>query len=353
MGTRNTFLEINLPEIFNNYQKLLKHSQKPVFAVIKDDAYAHGAIEVAKTLKDICPYFCVSSLDEALKLRDGGIESPILVLGYEEDVKLCVEKNITLSITSLEHLEKLIKINQNKALKVHLNIDTGMNRFGIKRIDEFLKAVQLADRYFELEGVYTHLYDADNEDPHSEMQLKRFYHFIDETNYSFKWIHTSNSAGSILLKDQRANANRVGLALYGIGELSEKINLKKALALKSEIVQVKPVFKNETIGYDGTYHVKKNSYIAVVPIGYGDGLLRINQGRFVNVDNHPCEIIGRICMDQMMILLDEPKEIHTPVEIIGEYIDIDEMARELKMLVYEVLVLFNGRLEKRYIRNRG
>lgn len=345
---RESYLSVDLNLIKDNYLKLQKHVNKPVFAVIKDNAYAHGAVKVAKKLEEVsCPYFCVANIDEAMELRNNNINSPILILGYCDQYEVAEKNDITISLTSLSHAQDIKENNYHG--KLHINIDTGMNRYGIKRIDDLQCSMELLSDQCCIEGVYTHLYDADEEYTHVEQQLKRFYHLVNSLKYDFKWIHTSNSAGSILKADNKSNASRIGLSLYGLTPMESSVELKPAMKLISELLQVKPVYKGETIGYGGEYQVNKDGYVGIVPIGYGDGFLRLNSGRYVSINNHPYQIVGRVCMDQFMVYLEEEIENFTKVEIFGENIKLTHMADQLGMLVYEVLVLLNNRLEKVYL----
>ncbi|MDF9824155.1 alanine racemase [Breznakia sp. PF5-3] len=349
---RGTYSEIDLDNFKDNIETMQKHTRKKVFCVCKANAYSHGDYYIAKTaVENGCPYVCVSSFDEALSLRHQGFHSDILILGYidHDCVAQVIEQDLTISVFSLSWIEKLetLKLDFEK-LRVHIKVDTGMNRIGFKKVDEVQAALaKLLVLKIQVEGIYTHFHSADNKDKTAcEIQMNWFYNIVDCLAHDFLWIHTANSDASLSVVDKRSNAVRVGLALYGIKSVDSKELLKPVLSLYSTITHIKEVKKGETISYGATYECYKDCIIATLPIGYGDGFIRKNQGRFVCIDTHPYEIVGRICMDQMMIMVDQMYPIGEKVEIIGEHIPLVKVAKELDMLSYEVLCLLNDRITK-------
>lgn len=352
---RGTYSEVDLDKFKNNFNMLQVHTQKAVFCVCKANAYSHGDYYIAKTAWESgSPYICVSSFDEAFSLRKQGFEGDILIMGYvdHECLSEVIKRNITISVFSLDWVMKLqdMLIDVSK-LRVHLKIDTGMNRLGLKKYQDIVEALDLLKAFMvDVEGIYTHYHSADQEDKSfCEKQTTWFYHIVDSLAYSFKWIHTSNSDASLSYHDGRSNAVRIGLALYGIKSVESPLALQPVLSLYSTITHIKEVQEGEVIGYGATYRCYKNSIIATLPIGYGDGFLRKNQGRFVCIQTHPYEIVGRICMDQTMILVDQYYPVGTIVEIIGEHIPLAKVAKELDMIPYEVLCLLNDRITKKII----
>lgn len=349
---RGTYSEIDITIFKQNLLKLQTFTNKAVFCVCKANAYSHGDYYIAQAAQEGgSPYICVSSYDEAFSLRKQGFRGDILILGYVDvsSVGEIIKDHITISIFSYEWVKQMsdMDIDFHK-LRVHLKIDTGMNRIGMKSLSEIQSVLHLLEELgVDIEGIYTHYHSADKEDKHScEQQSNWFYQIVDNLAYAFKWIHTSNSDASLSYCDKRSNAVRIGLALYGIKSVASEVTLQPVLSLYSTITHIKVVHKGETIGYDATYTCYKDSVIATLPIGYGDGFLRANQGRFVCIDTHPYEIVGRICMDQTMILVDKMYPVGQRVEIIGEHIPLVKMAKELNMLVYEVLCLLNDRITK-------
>ena len=353
---RDTWAQINLDHFAYNINTIKEHTKKEIFCVVKANAYGHGDYYIAKEAIALgCAYIAVSSLDEAITLRKQGIDAPILILGYvnPDDVDVVLKEKITITAVSLDWVNRICAKNNIANLKVHLKVDTGMNRLGIKKLDEMKEAMSLLlEKNVCIEGIFTHFHSADIEDKSKcDRQKNWFYRILDSLDYDFKWIHTSNSDASISYDVDRANAVRPGLALYGVKDMDSTIHLKPVLSLYTRMTNVKEIMPNETVGYGATYTAKKKEWIATLPIGYGDGFTRANQGRYLCVDEHPCEIIGRICMDQCMIRLDEEHSAGEIVEIIGEHILVEDMARELKTIPYEVLCLLNDRIPRIFIKH--
>lgn len=357
MFYRNTWAEINLDYFLNNVQILKQYTQKEVFCVVKANAYGHGDYHIAKEAQKAgCPYVAVSSLDEAMALRKQGYDGNILILGFVGigDILVAKMNNITVTAVSLDWVGQLCAHYADlSGLKVHLKIDTGMNRIGIKKVDEIKQALALLlTKNVNVEGIFTHYHSADEEDKTKCIRQKNwFYHVLDSLDYSFRWIHTSNSDASLSFHDERSNAVRPGLALYGIKSVPSSLPLSPILSLSTKIICVKEVKKGETIGYGATYQCTKDEWIATIPIGYGDGFVRANQGRFVCIQGHPYEIVGRVCMDQCMIKLDRPYPVGTKVEIISAMISLNDMAMQLNMIPYEVLCLLSDRIPRVYLKD--
>ncbi|OCN05110.1 hypothetical protein A4S06_01635 [Erysipelotrichaceae bacterium MTC7] len=350
MKYRETYAVIDLDCLSYNFNIIKKHSKKNVFCVCKADAYSHGDIAVANELyNNGANYICVSSIDEAMSLRNQGYHGPLLILGFVDTscVEYVMHNNITLSVFSLEWLKEIDSSIDLSHLKVHLKIDTGMNRIGMKSLQEVKCVLEFLDeRKVCIEGIYTHFHSVDQVS--CDKQTRWFYAIVDACNYDFKWVHTSNSGGTLAYNDVRSNAVRVGIALYGIDVVDSQLGLKPVFSLFTKITFSKKIMEGETVSYDATYRAVKDMYIATLPIGYGDGFVRANTGRFVGIDGHAFEIVGAVCMDQMMIRTDKLYPVGTEVELIGEHIPLLKMAKELEMSPYEVLCLFNTRIMKRY-----
>ena len=357
MFFRKTWAEIDLDKFAYNIESMKVHTNKDIFCVVKANAYGHGDYYIAKQAQDLgCPYVAVSSLDEAIALRKQGFSGGILVLGYVscDDIGIVIKEKITVTVVSYEWVKELCDSKEAlNQLKVHLKVDTGMNRIGMKKVEHLQDSLlRLQNRGVQIEGIYTHYHSADDEDKTACIRQRNWFHMIlDSLQFDFKWIHSANSDASIAFEDSRSNAIRVGLALYGVKNMESTISLKPILSLYTKITCVKTLQKNETIGYGATYRCNKEEIIATIPIGYGDGFIRANQGRFVCIEGHPYEIVGRICMDQCMIKLDKEYPVGTKVELISPYIPIERMAYELQMIPYEVLCLLSDRIPRVYIKN--
>lgn len=357
MFYRDTYSKIDLDTFQENLVKLQKKTNKQVFCVCKANAYSHGDYHIAQcAYENGSQYICVSSLDEAISLRRQSFKGNILVLGYvaAKDIQVVLDEDIAISVISKEWIEQVSYYKEDLSkLVVHIKIDTGMNRIGFKKLTDIEASFDmLLKLHIQIEGIFTHFHSADNKDKSScEKQMHWFYGIVDKLDYDFKWIHTSNSDASLSFVDERSNATRIGLALYGIKSVETPLELRPVLSLYSTIVHIKEVKANETVGYGATYKCLNDSIIATLPIGYGDGFIRKNQGRFVCIDSHPYEIVGLVCMDQTMIRVDRLYKVGTSVEIIGEHIPITKMANELEMIPYEVLCLLNDRITKIIIQN--
>ncbi len=328
-----------------------------MIAVLKANAYGHCDYWVAKTvMEEGAAMVAVAYLDEAIALRKQGFTQDILVLGHirDRDVAAAIQYRITLTALSLDWLKQCVAVCDDlQGLRFHLKADTGMNRIGMKSVEEINEAAELIQTHHGIaEGIYTHYACADDEGVEScEHQLSAFKAILDQLTFEPIWIHCENSAAIMKFDDPYTNAVRAGLILYGIAPIESTVDFRPVLSLYSRITHVKQVHAQETIGYGATYTTKEGEWIATLPIGYADGFLRSNQGRFVIVDNQPAEIVGRICMDQCMIRLPEYKPLKTKVEIISKQMPVTRIAEELGTIPYEVLCLLSDRIPRVIIEN--
>lgn len=289
---------------------------KKLLAVIKANAYGHGAIEVANALDDLADYYGVACIEEGIELRNAGIRKPILILGVTDEslYKDLVIHDITQTIFTFDQAEKLSRAagSLSKKAKLHIKLDTGMNRIGYKCTDEsvadIIKIAKLPN--IDMEGIYTHYFKADEADKTSaKKQLEEYTHMLDrlqEVGVTFKLRHISNSAGIMEMPNDKYDMVRSGISTYGLYP-SEEMNkeacvLVPAMSFKSHITHIKTVRKGETVGYGGTYMLQEDKVVATVGVGYADGFPRAlsNQGR-VLVHGEYAPILGRVCMDQTMI----------------------------------------------------
>ncbi len=339
--TRNTYLEVYLDQIKENARRLLQHypDYTHYLGVVKADAYGHG-IEVVEALKEVgIHYFCVATLEEALQLRNRWKDISILCLGYIEIdyLPICAENNITITVPSLEYAKKI----QNKSVRCHLKIDTGMNRLGIEQKKDYEEAYQILKP--QVEGVYTHIYHPESEEE-TNRQLDCFEDMIEHTK-NIPMIHVRASEATIRYpKRDFENGCRLGIALYGL--MDTPFPLLDSCRLVSTVVQIHELNVGETVGYGGTYVAEKPTRIAVIPIGYADGVIRKNEGRMVYIHHVPYPIVGRICMDMLFVLVDESVHLHEEVEILRDRDHIQEVARHLDTIPYEVLTSIGKRVPR-------
>ena len=350
---RDSWVEVDLDALRYNVSYIKNKRKKKLIAVIKANGYGCGDAMVAKTVEEAgADMLAVSSLEEALSLREEGIKKDILILGYVNPALADVLKKYDLctTVVSKQWAEALIKQNCS-GCRVHLKADTGMNRIGIKDVSELKDTLKLlVEHQVIVEGLFTHLACAEevgNEE--NNLQLERFKRLQEALGYSFKWVHISNSDAAMHFDEENGNAVRCGLAMYGISSFDHK--LKPVMALKSRIVYCKKVNRGEKIGYSWSYQTKEDEWIATIPIGYADGWWRKNQGRKAYVNGEVCEFVGRICMDQCMLKVPEGTKTGDIVELFGKNVPVTQVAIELDTIPYEVMTALTDRLTRVYLEN--
>lgn len=366
---RDTWAEINLDHISYNIEEMKRHIGEgvKVFAVVKANAYGHGDEEVAReALNSGASYLAVAFLDEALALRKKGIEAPILVLGIcrPEDVRIAAKNRISLTVFQEQWLcEAKELLPSNTRLDIHVKLDTGMGRLGVRSKEELkgLEAIIKEDPRFYLEGVYTHFATADELDfTYFERQMGRFQEMISWFEARPEFIHTGNSAAALIHPETHQNAVRMGISMYGLTPSLEiepdlPFRLKPAFSLHTKLVHVKKINKGEKISYGATYEAAEDEWIGTLPIGYADGWIRKLQGQEVLVEGRRVPIVGRICMDQCMVKLPAELPIGTVVTLIGkqgdEYISVNEVAEKLHTINYEITCMVAGRIPRVYKKN--
>ncbi|HJV45472.1 MAG TPA: alanine racemase [Bacillota bacterium] len=367
---RHTWVEVDLDAITHNVMEFRRHlsSATQIMAVVKADGYGHGAVPVAKAALDAgATYLGIALLDEAIQLREAGIEAPILILGYTppEFVETAIQYNITMAVYHedlISHIDKSAAKLGKKA-KIHLKVDTGMGRIGVRSKEELdvLVARAYQCRSVYLEGVFTHFSCADDED--TEYTAKQHHNFIKAVqSYDIPIIHCSNSAAGILYPEWGYNMMRLGISLYGQYPseytMNKRIVLKPAFSLKSKISHLKSVPAGTAISYGATYVTQEESRIASVPIGYADGFSRSLSNRgYAIVGGKRVPIIGRVCMDQLMLDVTNIADcgIGDEVVFIGEQIEesisVDDMANLLQTINYEVTCMIDKRVPRVYVKS--
>ena len=343
-------------------------------AVIKADGYGHGAVPIAKILekKEYLYGFAVATAEEAFILRNSGIRKPILILGYtfpcffEELIK----KEIRLTIFREDTLAELNKtaLALGETAKVHIKVDTGMSRIGIlpdaSGIDFIQKTVAMPG--LEIEGIFTHFAKADelNKQPVNN-QIAIFKQFVEQTEemlgIKIPFKHCSNSAGIIELKNANMDLVRAGITLYGLWpskEVSKEIiEIRPVLSLKSHIVYLKKIQKNTQISYGGTFTTTRETLLATIPVGYGDGYPRsLSNNGYVLVRGQRAPIVGRICMDQFMVDVTDIAKVSLDDEVVligrdeSEVITMEELGERSGRFNYEFACDLGKRIPREYIR---
>ncbi|WP_423809352.1 alanine racemase [Priestia megaterium] len=369
---RETWAEIDVEAIFQNVNHVreLIPGHKTLMAVVKANAYGHGDKEVAEiALQAGADMLAVAFLDEAIALRKKGIKESILVLGAVPTsyIQTALEWDVTVTAYSKAWIEEAASVlGENSRLHMHLKIDTGMGRLGIRTKEELHETMKIIASHsgFVLDGVFTHFATADElNSSYFEEQYTFFEEMIrivKEYNFTPPMIHCANSAALLRRPKDIFNGVRLGISMYGLSpseELKEvlPIPLKQAFSLHSRIVHVKKVKKGSHISYGATYEAKEDEWIATIPVGYADGWIRKLSNFEVLVDGVKVPIVGRICMDQLMIKLPKMYKMGTKVTFIGKQksaeITIDEVAKHLETINYEIPCMIAARVPRVYTRD--
>ncbi|MDE7367519.1 MAG: alanine racemase [Lachnospiraceae bacterium] len=363
--------EVDLDAIRHNIIEMKKHirPETKLMAIIKADAYGHGAVAVAKALENQADYYGVAHVSEAEELREYGIQKPILILGYSdpEEFPDLIQNNITVTIFRLEDACRLseLAVNRKQRVKVHIKIDTGMNRIGFPCSREAIEAIKKIVTLpgLEVEGIFTHFAKADERNKSSmEQQLNQFRYMLgtlEEEGVTFPLRHGANSAAIIEAGDLGLDMVRSGISTYGLYPSPEvdhtAVNLIPAMSLRSHVIHIKTVPAGEGIGYGWTYTTKKETRIATIPVGYADGYRRAlsNKGR-VLIHGVAAPVIGRVCMDQMMVDV-----THIPQTAVGDvvtlfgrdgevFLPVEELAEAAFSFHYEFVCGISHRVPRIY-----
>ena len=366
------YAEMSLEAIGHNIREVKKRLPEGVklLGVVKANAYGHGAVPVASYLENQVDYFATATIEEAVELRENGISAPILILGYVSPSQYgdLVEYDITQTIDSYAQALALEKeaARQNRKAKAHLAVDTGMTRIGFQVTEHDAdEAAKIADLpHIELEGMFTHFSCADQEDKtYCSMQMEKYDKMtalLAERGVTIPLRHICNSAGIMEFDDHRFEMVRSGIITYGIYPSEEvkkeRLDLIPALSWKSHVIHVKEVGPGIGVSYGATYVTEKPmTRIATVSAGYADGYPRAlsNQG-CVLIHGKKAPIIGRICMDQMMVdVTDIPDvQVEDVVTLVGtdgdETITIEEIANPAARFDYEMLCDISSRVTRVY-----
>lgn len=356
MLARDTYLEINLKHLTKNVKTLIKirPDYKYYFGVVKADCYGQGGS--TRTIRTIlqagCNYLAVATLDEGLEIRKKFDDIPILCLGVisSQYIETCLQNNITVTIPSLEYLEEIIEEEDCEGLKVHLKINTGMNRLGVDNNREALKAIQLMKaNHIILEGIYTHIYDAQNEQRYLR-QIEKFKSILEGIDLAkIPIVHISASEALMNYeKPDFVNGCRLGIIMYGFTN-ERALGLQNTAKLISEVVQIHELQQGDTVGYNGAFEAKEKTRVAVVPIGYADGIIRKNTGRNVYINDKAYKIVGNICMDMLFVEVDDDVEVHDEVYLLRDNEHIEDTAKYLDTIPYEVLCSIGKRVPRVYV----
>ena len=371
INDRPTQLRVNLDALLNNYNKLNSlNNEKIGLAVVKADSYGLGSKVIAEHLyQNGVRHFATATLEEALELKDVIKDSMVLVLGVinSQNVKYAVENNVSLTCPSKEWLEEsLVHLQQIEGkLKIHVKLDTGMGRIGTSDLEELKEIDNLLDsEKIDFEGIFSHYSNADGEDDnYDNYQTENFERSLKIFTHKPKYIHIENSAGTVKYsnRDDQYNLTRIGIAMYGCYpsgniEKLDKVQLEPVASLVSKVTHVKKIQAGQKLGYGVSYEAKQDEYIATVTRGYADGLLRRAQGFKIRVGSEECEIVGRVCMDQLMVRCSKNVKVGDDVLFFGEYsgqkVSVDEFAEYQNTISYEIFCCINKRVPRVYYKNK-
>ncbi|HSH03693.1 MAG TPA: alanine racemase [Anaerolineae bacterium] len=367
---RPTHVEIDLDQISANYRAIQQHvAPAKVMAILKANAYGHGLVPIARHLAQLgAPYFGVAFLEEGILLRQAGINTPILVLGgiIGNQIPLFIEHDLTLTASSVEKLTQIdtIAAQLGRRARVHLKIDTGMERIGIHYYNaDTLLAAAWACQHCTVEGVYSHFATADAADlTASYIQLQRFQTVLDtirDAGHTVRLRHIANSGAILQMPETHFDMVRAGILLYGHYpdiETKQTITVQPALTWKSRVVYFKVVKPGHPISYGSTWQSDKLTRVVTIPVGYGDGYFRAlsNKGELI-IRGQRYPIVGRVCMDQLMVNIGWETAYNGDEVILlgthpnGTRIDSHEMANWANTIPYEILTNINTRVPRTYI----
>lgn len=340
-----------------------------ILAVIKADAYGHGAIETARELEKLCDFFGVADIDEAMQLRIGGFNKPILILGrtdpYYSDV--IIKYDIRTAISCLSDAESLNRegARQGKKAKIHIAVDTGMSRIGFQadEVEEIVKISKLP--YIEIEGIFSHFATADDSDLSRARKQKELFDKVisdvEKEGISIALRHMNNSAG-IINFDEKYDLVRAGIVLYGLypsHDIDKSfLEIKPAMRWVAKISHIKTLPSGREISYGGTYVTSKSTKVATVPVGYADGYPRCLSGEGeVLVNGKRAPIIGRICMDQFMIDVTDVPDVTMgdEVTLVGndgdDCLTMEEVSEKAYSFNYELPCRISRRVPRLYFKN--
>ena len=376
MAVNRVRADIDLDAVLYNMEsmhKKLKPGTK-IAAVVKADAYGHGAVEISRVLENL-PYlwgYAVATSNEAMQLVEAGRKKPIIILGlsFPEQFEEIVENDLRPAVCTYQTAQALsdIAAEKNKVCRIHIKVDTGMSRIGFQVTPESADTVARISKLpnIMIEGIFTHFARADESSkaPAYEQfkQFEKMIAMVEEKGVQIPLKHCSNSAGIVEIPECNMDMVRAGITLYGLWPSEEvdktKISLKPVMSLRSRVAYVKELLPGRQISYGGTFTVKKKMTVATVPVGYGDGYARgLSNKGWVLIKGQKAPICGRVCMDQCMVdVTDIPGvKIGDTVTLLGkdadEEITMEQLGELSGRFNYEFACLITPRVPRIYHKN--
>lgn len=369
--TRPTWIEVSKSALLNNIKNIYKFvNQKnkvKICAIVKSNAYGHGLKEIALTIANLkeVEILGVSSVEEAILLRELNIKKKILLLGSlypYKNFKYLLEYDITPTVCSIPIMNKLYEFAKKyqKVINFHLKVDTGMGRVGIlpTSIEKFIEEYNNKKNLI-CEGLYTHFSSASEDKEYTEYQMNLFnkvYKQLISSNIKPKFVHTANSAALLLYEEALFNMVRPGLLIYGLLPFSKAkdiIDLSNVLTLKSKIVFLKVLPRGAYISYSKTYCTKRKTKVATIPIGYADGILRtLSNKAKVLIGGKFCDVLGKITMDMIMVDVTHIKDVKVGDEVViigkqkDKFISSEDVAVWADTINYEITTRLSERIPR-------
>ena len=369
---KRTWAEIDLDALARNYDRIRRHvgEETKLLGVIKADAYGHGAVPVARELETLgASYLAVSNIDECEEVRLGGVKLPVLMLGFTpaDQAERILELDMTQAVQSLDIAEAFsdAAVKCGKKMKVHIKLDTGMGRLGFpcdetnfaRSLTDILAVLKLPG--LDVEGIFTHFCVSDEEGEENvaftKKQHERYARMIaqaeEKGSFRFRLRHCCNAGGIVSYPEWADDMVRCGIILYGSGELAERMGMEPVMALKSRVAVVRDLAPGTSVSYGRTYFTTRKSRIAVLPLGYADGLHRALSNRMeVLTPYGRAKQVGRICMDMCMIDVTDLPEVKSgdEVEIFGKNVLCAEDAAACGTIPYELLCAVSKRVPRHY-----
>lgn len=368
---RPTILEIDLHAIRHNFQKVrqLLAPSIQIMAVVKANAYGHGAIHVSKAVLSAGAHALGVALpEEGMELREAGLHAPIFVfsLALPEQARIFIEYNLIPTICHLETARAFAELGKrnNSLMPVMVKVDTGMGRIGLRPEETINFIKQIADLPgLKVQGVYTHLAKADSFDKtYTHYQINQFQETLRQikaAGIKLSWISAANSAAILELEEAHFNLVRPGIILYGLppsSEIKPRVKLLPAMQFKTKIVFIKEVPAGTSIGYGGTYITPQRTFIATLPVGYADGYSRhLSNKAHVLIGGKRRKVVGTVCMDQVMVDVGPAGDVHIGEEVVlfgrqgEEEITVTELADLAGTINYELVCAISSRVPRVYL----
>ena len=388
---RKTYVEVNIDNLKNNVKNIVNYynDYNYYFGVVKGNCYGHGTTYVINELIESgVNYLAVSSLEEALEARKINKKIPILCLEpiRVEYIDICIKNNITVTVHDYNYAKELINKKLNKKLKIHLKIDSGMNRLGFKEkseLNEIYEELKNKENV-EIEGIFTHFATLGINDKEWDNQLDKFKEITKGIDLKeIPIVHLAKSASFINHpKIDLANGIRLGISMYGYDSTPKysykgiknklraikrvinkrknnisktttelPIELKPAFKMYSEIIQIKKLKSGEFVGYGATYRAKEDEIIGIMPVGYDDGIFRRSRGRYVSINDKKYMLIGDIGMGMTAVKIDNTINMYDKVTLIGDKVSIKEVANHNGTTIYETMCNIGKQIPRVYIKD--